>query len=306
MGLNRILQSIFKGEDIGRINEMVQILEDNKIFDEDDLKYMDRELVEKANFFTSVEIKKLLAYNSNPKPLRHALEKIFGKTNRKLGEIEEYLNENEVYLEEDLALYDLNKIEQEKTIFSDRDILKIKNHIRREHPDNFSEILEREKHVKYKKALELEAAKKSEESNERLRDTNLNFLFEQRERLSEALNVLHKRLYEVIIGQTRIKNMSGKSSAGNISSVALMSKGNALKSKTMGRTVALMTAAEIIQSCKDVYKCILENSTSAKDAQSLRDQLQKLQRDIENNEKKIKDELDNQKVTTCTKLSNIK
>lgn len=74
----------------------------------------------------------------------------------------------------------------------------------------------------------------------------------------------------------------------------------------MGRIGALMTAAEIIQSCKDMYKCIMENSISAKDAQSLRNQLQKLQRDIENNEQKIQDQLDNQKVTTCTKLSNIK
>lgn len=63
--------------------------------------------------------------------MKQALEKIFGRANGKLREIEEYFNKNEVYLEEDLTLYDLSKIEQEKTIFSDRDILKIKNHIRR-------------------------------------------------------------------------------------------------------------------------------------------------------------------------------
>ena len=64
MGLNEVLQSIFKGEDIGRINKIIQVLECNKIFDEDDLKYMDKEMLEKDNFFEPVEIKKLLAYNS--------------------------------------------------------------------------------------------------------------------------------------------------------------------------------------------------------------------------------------------------
>ena len=72
-----------------------------------------------------------------------------------------------------------------------------------------------------------------------------------------------------------------------------MPRNSAAKSKVVGRMGgAFMMASEIIKSCQEMHECIVENSASAKDVQNLRDQLEKVQRDIENNEKKIQDELD--------------
>ena len=64
--------------------------------------------------------------------MREKLEEIFVKVNAsKISDMEKYFEENEVYSAEDLALYDLEKLANEKLIFSDLDVNKIKNYIRK-------------------------------------------------------------------------------------------------------------------------------------------------------------------------------
>lgn len=64
--------------------------------------------------------------------MREKLEEIFVKVNAsKISDIEKYFEANEVYTAEDLALYDLEKLEKEKLTFTDLDVNKIKNFIRK-------------------------------------------------------------------------------------------------------------------------------------------------------------------------------
>ena len=60
MGLKEKLKSIFKGEDNKRINDMVATLKRIKVFTEDDLIHLDKDILKDTGFFGDIEIKKLL------------------------------------------------------------------------------------------------------------------------------------------------------------------------------------------------------------------------------------------------------
>ena len=59
MSLKERLQVVF-GEDDERINGMLEAFKIIKVFKEEDLKYLDEDILKEAEFFKTIEIRKLL------------------------------------------------------------------------------------------------------------------------------------------------------------------------------------------------------------------------------------------------------
>lgn len=60
MGLKEKIKSIFKGEDNDRIRDILTKLKEIKVFTDDDLIHLDKDILKDTVFFKDIEIKKLL------------------------------------------------------------------------------------------------------------------------------------------------------------------------------------------------------------------------------------------------------
>lgn len=290
MGLKEKIKSIFKGEDNDRIRDILTKLKEIKVFTDDDLIHLDKDILKDTVFFKDIEIKKLLCAKPGAKSLREKLEEIFVKVNAsKISDIEKYFEANEVYTAEDLALYDLEKLEKEKLTFTDLDVNKIKNFIRKEFPDRFSEIVKLEDHNRVKDALMFNVSMKKKELEEERKSKELESLHKTKEQLLQERHDIQIKLADLMICQTKQKQSSSKKSTGL--------KALPATNQTMNQTVATgfataMVIGEMVAAGLDIYSNVTRNAENESNKQFLEEKLLLVNRDFAKVEKSIANHMD--------------
>lgn len=284
-------------EDNDRIRDMLTILKEIKVFTDDDLIHLDKDILKDTGFFKDIEIKKLLCAKTGVKSLREKLEEIFVKVDAsKISDIEKYFEANEVYTAEDLALYDLEKLAKQKLIFTDLDANKIKNYIRKEFPDKFSEIGKLEDHNRVKDALMFKVSMKKKELEEERKNKELESLYKTKEQLLQERHDTQLKLADLMICQTSNQGSSRQSTG---------LKALPATNQTMNQTVATgfataMVIGEVVAASLDIYSNVTRNANNESNKQLLEEKLQCVNRDLAEVQNLIANLMDGQACLTSS------